>query len=138
MWDAGCRLLSGLAGTQNQGKGTYTAFSKNQRSEGYLQRDSLPSIGKLLDAPGDLDYFEMQWGSFTFFSDVEPLESKEFQAGLICPASKWTKDIREQLIDVVSRTNWLQLDTCHFDVILQSLFSRVGVRIQGDSQAQYE
>jgi len=128
IWNEGCHLLSGFTETQETNTGTYRVFSADSKQvDGTFDREAFPSIHALLGASEQLNYFEIQWGKFTFFADVEPMENKEFQAGLVFPKSAWNAKLKSSLIEVIWSTNWLHLDIFYYEEMLQSLLDIMGV-----------
>lgn len=128
IWEEGYCIVHKLAGAEDKNAGVCRVFSEgSERLEIAMTENAFDAVDSLLAASENVTYFEMEREGFTFFADVVPLEDKEFQAGLIFPAANWTADLRESLVEVISRTHWLDMGRPYYEVTIQSLLDKVGV-----------
>jgi hypothetical protein len=133
MWVKGVELLHSCLNTKSAKSAncSYTLFTRTKKLVGSDTLEHVPQA--LLQAlkPAQNrhwgDYLEIEVEQFTFFTDIEALEGKEMQAGLVMNSMRWDPHIQKAIATTMAETSNFPFPVSQYREILSFILRKTGL-----------
>jgi hypothetical protein len=133
MWVKGVELLYTCLNTKlaKSANCSYTLFTRTKKLVGSDTLEHVPQALLQVLKPDKNrywgDYLEIDVGQFTFFTDIEALEGKEMQAGLIMDSIRWDSHLQKAIATTMAETSSFPFPASQYRDILSFILRKIAL-----------